>query len=364
MADTVQVLLVDDSPTAHQLLRAIIDHAPDMVVVGEAYDGEEAIRLTQKLQPDVVLMDLVMPRMTGLEATREIMHVQPTPIVLISATLDNAEADIAFQAISAGALTIQQKPVGPGDSQHVVQANRLLGTLRAMAGVRVIHHWKGRRRAEARVAPKPVKPLPAATLTKLAQTSQPQVVGIAASTGGPAALRAIISQLPAGFPWPVVVVQHIAPDFVHSLAQWLPHVTDLNIAIAEEGQVPQPGWLYLAPGGVHLRLSTQHRFVVGDQPANVPHIPSCDVLFESLAASYGRHAIGVILTGMGGDGARGLLQMHRAGALTIAQDEETSVVYGMPREAVALGAAQQVLPLTDIPEMLVTLANMEGIRNE
>ncbi|MFC1960842.1 chemotaxis-specific protein-glutamate methyltransferase CheB [Chloroflexota bacterium] len=362
MAESLRVLLVDDSPTAHQLLRAIIERAPDMDVVGAAFDGQEAIRMTQELRPDVLLMDVVMPKMTGLEATREIMHLQPTPIVLISATLDSAEADIAFQAINAGALTIQQKPVGPRDPQHDAQANRLLGTLRAMAGVRVIHHWKGRR--QTGTLPKPAAPIASTALSKLARASQPRIVGIASSTGGPAALRTIVSRLSPDFPLPIVVVQHIAPDFVYSLVQWLPHVTELKVGIAEEGQLPQPGCLYLAPGGVHLRLSNQHRFVLDEQPNDVTHIPSCDVLFESLATSYGRHAIGVILTGMGGDGARGLLAMYQAGALTIAQDEKTSVVYGMPREAVALGAAQQVLPLPDIPDVLATLVNMESMKHE
>jgi two-component system chemotaxis response regulator CheB len=304
MTKTLKVLLVDDSPTARHMLTQVIESVPDLKVIGQAVDGEQAVKLTRDLRPDVILMDIVMPRMDGLEATREIMHAAPTPIVLISASLDSRETDIAFQALSAGALTVQQKPVGAGDPQHAVETARLINTLRTMAGIEV---------------------------------------------------------LPADFPLPIVVVQHIAPDFVPSLAEWLPHITRLNVAIAEADRTPQPGTVHLAPGGIHLRLTPGRRFLLDPEPSNGAHIPSGDVLFESVAASYGKRAIGVILTGMGSDGAVGMLAMHRAGAFTIAQDEASSVVFGMPREAIALGAARRVLPLTEIPQALIYLANMEGI---
>ncbi len=359
MAKTVRVLIVDDSPTARQMLTGLINNSPDMRVIGEAVNGRQAVALAQELQPDVILMDLVMPEMDGLESTREIMALAPTPIVVVSASLEQWEADIAFQAISAGALTLRRKPVGPGDPEHMTQSAALLSVVRAMAEVRVIHHW--RRAHQAPPPPQPDRELP---LEALQTTADPEIVVIVSSTGGPAALSQILRDLPADFPLPIVVVQHIAPDFVSSLAEWLNHVTPLTVTIARENGRPEPGRVYLAPGDMHLRLARGQRFAFADQPDSARHIPSGDILFESVAESYGARAIGLLLTGMGSDGARGLHRLHQAGAFTIAQDEATSVVFGMPREAIALGAARRVLPLSDMPNVLLILSGREGIYHE
>ncbi len=355
MGKTIRVLVVDDSPTARRMMTALVNQAADMCVIGEARNGQEAVEMAGRLRPDVVLMDLVMPEMDGLEATREIMYQAPTPIVVVTASLNRWETDIAFQAISAGALTLRRKPAGPGDPAHEAQTAALVNVLRAMADVRVIHH---RRRA-------PPSPEPAATveempLDQLAVTKPPEIVAIVSSTGGPAALGQILQGLPADFPLPVVVVQHIAPDFVASLVDWLGRVTPLTVGIAREGERPLPGHVYLAPGGCHLRLTTARRFVYDDHPTDARHIPAGDVLLESVASSFGAGAIGVLLTGMGSDGARGLRKMREAGAFTIAQDEATSVVFGMPREAIALGAARRVLPLPAITQVLTYLSRRDG----
>lgn len=358
MAKTVRVLIVDDSPTARQMLAGLINSTSDMRVVGEAVDGRQAVDKVQELQPDVILMDLVMPNMDGLESTREIMALAPTPIVVVSASLEQWETDIAFQAISAGALTLRRKPVGPNDPDHPKQSAALLSVVRAMADVRVIHHWRRNHRAA---------PVPAPTdhpLTVTRPAIAPEIVAIVSSTGGPAALSQILRELPADFPLPIVVVQHIAPDFVASLADWLNHVTPLPVTIARLNEHPQPGHVYLAPGDVHLRLAHGGRFTLTDQPDSARHIPSGDVLFESVAESYGARAIGLLLTGMGSDGARGLRRLHETNAFTIAQDEATSVVFGMPREAIALGAARRVLPLDDMPHVLMILSGMEGNDHE
>lgn len=342
MAAKLKVLVVDDSQTIRAMMFHLITLSGDMTVVGQAEDGRQALEMTRQLGPDVILMDVVMPLMDGLEATRQIMQSCPTPIVMISASVAENETDIAFKAIKAGALTLLRKP-GLFDSAADIQ--NLLGTLRAMAGVQVIHHW-----LRDKVA-KPVLP------GELELTATPQIVAIASSTGGPAALSEIICHLPDDFTVPVVIVQHIGADFVPSLVSWLNLISKRPVQVARHGERPSPGVIYIAGGGSHLRLSDQRTFVVTNLPGSARFMPSGDILLESVARAYGEQAVGIVLTGMGDDGAYGLCAMHQAGALTIAQDESSSVVFGMPREAIRLGAARQILPLPKIAQVLAHLPN-------
>ncbi len=338
----VKVLIADDSPTARQTLTHIIHQAGDMTVVGEAHNGKQALELTGKLRPDVVLMDITMPEMDGLEATGEIMHFTPTPIVIVSGTLEGRETEIAFQAIKAGALTVLPKPSAFGTTEFMLDSARLQSTVRAMAGVSVIHHWKPRQITSKK-----------ARESRL--SAHPEIVGIVSSTGGPAALNEILGRLPADFPAPVVIVQHIAPDFLPSLVKWLDGQSALKVCIAEPGTQPQRGYAYVAPGQAHLKFDVRNQFALDSQiPAR--HVPSGDVLLASIAERFKARAVGVVLTGMGDDGARGLRAMFDAGAFTIAQDESSSAVYGMPREAAELGAVCEVLPIGDIPGVLIDLA--------
>lgn len=344
MGARLKVLVVDDSPTLRQLMAYWINAEPDMQVVGEASNGRQAVRMARELHPDVILMDIVMPEMDGLEATREIMHVAPTPIVMISASLESRETEVAFQAIRLGALSVLKKPVGPNHPEYGAQAAALVETVRAMAGVRVIHHHH-----------KPSIPAPRVeTRPSMTTLRRPEMVAIASSTGGPAALGEIFRQLPADFRVPIVVVQHISPEFLPSLVEWLGTTTSLNVEIARGGDQPLPGSIYFAPGDAHLRLSRGGRFQL-DQETRSTYRPSGDILLESVAAGYGASAIGVILTGMGNDGARGIRALYDAGAATVAQDEATSVVFGMPKEAIALGAAGAILPIQEIAAALVRL---------
>jgi two-component system chemotaxis response regulator CheB len=351
MSKTLRVLIVDDSPTARALLRHLIEAAPDMRVIGEAADGEQAVHLAYKLRPDVILMDVIMPKMDGLEATREIMGTAPTPIVLVSASLNTHETDIAFRAMSMGALALHRKPHGVFHADHEAEASQLITKLRLMADVRVIHHWKPR--PESDTAAKNGK------LSALAMSVPAEVVAVVSSTGGPAALSTLVQQLPQDFKVPVVIVQHISPDFTESLKNWLSQMSALVVKLAEPGEYPMPGTIYLAPGKAHLRLSAGRRFELDPEPGEALHMPSGNIFLESVARSYRERAIGVILTGMGDDGANGLLAMHRAGAFTIAQDEASSVVYGMPKAAKTLGAVRQVLPLPGIADALVRLVSAQ-----
>jgi len=338
-----KILVVDDSSTTRLMMTQLINRTPDMIVIGEATDGQEAVRLAGELHPDAILMDVIMPHLDGLEATREIMQLHPVPIVLVSASYDSTEADVAFKAIKAGALTVLRKP-GLGAQNDEI--THLLSTLRAMSSVHVIHH------RSQNTAPRPIPSAP------VVMAERPQVVAIAASTGGPAALSEILSNLPAHFGLPVIIVQHITTDFIPSLVGWLNHLCKLPVQVARQGETVSPGVVYIAAGGAHLRVSTHHTFVMNTTPQTARFMPSCDILLESVARAYGNRAVGMVLTGMGDDGARGLLAMAQAGAFTIAQDESTSTVFGMPGEAVRLGAARQVLPLSKIAPILTSLSKI------
>ncbi len=354
MAKKLNVLVVDDSDTARYLISHIVNAAPDMCVIGEARTGQQAIELTRDLKPDIIVMDVIMPEMDGMQATREIMHTLPTPIVMISANAEKRENEFAFQAIKAGALTIMPKPVGPRHPNHSTQADALLNVLRTMAGVRVIHHWK------PRTAPFSTTTTAEKDRIDLSTAEVPEIVAIVSSTGGPAALSEIIGRLPSDFALPVVVVQHISSDFLPSLANWLTKVTPLQVVIAQPRQVPSPGVVYLAPSGTHLVMTKARRFYL-DEVTTGRHVPSGDVLFESVAKVYGARAVGVVLTGMGNDGARGLCALYDSGAFTISQNEETSVIFGMPGEAISAGAAKLVLPISEIAGSLVRLSESEEV---
>jgi two-component system chemotaxis response regulator CheB len=335
-----RVLVAEDSATARELLVGMLSADPAITVIGTARNGEEAIAMTAALRPDVVTMDVRMPGIDGLEATRRIMAQTPTPIVIISGHYDVV---LSLEALRAGALTILPKPSGPHAENFAEQCAWLVRTVKSMAAVKVVRRRRG-------------KPAAAAPATARLPRARPRIVSIAASTGGPAALAQVLGGLPPAFPLPLLVVQHIANGFADGLARWLDGVSPLSVRIAGEGEALAPGTVYLAPDDHHLMVRNAETVTVARTPPVDGFRPSASVLFESAARVFGGAAVAVVLTGMGEDGVSGIRSLHAAGGCVIAQDEQTSVIYGMPGATVAAGLADYVLPLPAIAKHIEALA--------
>lgn len=336
----IRVLVVEDSAVTREYLLYLLGQDPKLEVVGTAKDGMEAVEQAERLRPDVILMDVHMPRLNGFEATRLIMERAPTPIVIVSASFARDEVGMTFEALRAGALTVVEKPLGPDHPGQAESVAKLAEAVRLMAEVKVIRRWP--RRARPVTAPPSV-----------AQADQTiRIVAIGASTGGPAAISAILEALPAGLGAPILLVQHIAPGFTEGLVEWLAQGTGLEVRLAETDESVRAGTVYVAPERFQMGITKAGRIRLAQEPAEDGFCPSAGYLFEAVAEAYGPSAVGILLTGMGRDGAKGLLRLREAGAVTIAQDEETSVVFGMPGEAVRLGAPQYVLPPDRIAEAI------------
>ncbi|HZL19789.1 MAG TPA: chemotaxis-specific protein-glutamate methyltransferase CheB [Polyangia bacterium] len=349
MANPLRVLVVEDSVTVRQRLVEVLATDPEVVVVGEAGDGRQAVELCLKLQPDVITMDMMMPTMTGLAATEQIMAHRPTPILIVSSSTNRGELFRMYQALAAGAVDVLEKPLGD-DSDSAWEA-RFLSTLKLVARIRVITHLRGRLGTPSRA--------PAALPFGAPPTSRPfTLAAVGASTGGPAAIVEVLRALPADFALPVLLVLHIGAPFGTSFADWLDGQVGLQVRFAIDGQRLDgpPGRVLMAPPERHLTLQGGRlRLTAG--PERHSCRPSIDVLYDSIALETGASTVACLLTGMGRDGAAGLLAIRQAGGLTIAQDEATSVVYGMPREAVLLGAAERVLPIGQIGPCLAGLTD-------
>jgi len=343
----IAVLVADDSPSMRMLLAHVLARDPRIEVIGTVDDGQEAIDYLQsgRPRPDVVLMDIHMPRLDGFEATRLIMETNPLPIVICTATADPKEMAIAFRSMEAGAVACVEKPLGLDHPQFESCVENLQQTIRLMSEVKVVRRWNRPRVAGTHA--------PAAVPAPGARHPLPRIVGIGASTGGPLVLQEILSGLPRDFSAPLVIVQHIARGFLPGMIEWLNQTTGLRVHVAAHAAVPLAGHAYIAPDDFHLGVSSSGRLTLArDEPENGLR-PSVSWLFRSLAENRGGSAVGVLLTGMGKDGAAELKQMRDRGSLTVAQDRESSVVHGMPGEAIALGAAVQILPADRIAGALI-----------
>lgn len=344
----IRCLVVDDSPSFRKLLRQLLTPEAGFEVVGEAGDGDEALALCNALVPDVMTLDVHMPGRGGYEVIREVMgSPRPVPILVITAAANEASDQVAIQALSLGALEVLAKPHAADEAGRAEEAENLRTAVRVVAGIRPITRF---------ASPADVKP-PAV------EGAPPRCVGIAASTGGPPALAKILGGLSADFPAPILVVQHIAKGFTAGLVQWLDEATSLRVKVAEQGELLSAGTVYFPPDDLHLLTSTG-RVRLSDGARVRGLRPSATVLFTALARDFGAAACGVVLSGMGDDGAPGLKVLHERGGRVLAQDEASSVVWGMPGAAVALGAVHLTLSVDHIAPTLTRLTRPEGARRK
>lgn len=345
----IKALIVEDSPTVAEFLTHLLNSDPNVRVIGVVPDGEGAMEAVARTRPDVITMDIHMPRMNGFDATRQIMETQPTPIVIVSGSSTVEEQATPFRALEAGALTVVARPKGIGHPEFETTSRDFVRTVKLMSEVKVVRRWARARTEKAAptmIAEPEVRP----------GGAQIKLIAIGASTGGPLALQTILAGLPKNLPVPVLIVQHMTPGFLDGFVEWLHQSTGFPMHIAGPNEIPRPGHAYVAPDGVHLGVDPEGRIVLSQSDPENGLRPSVSHLFRTVAENLGKNAIGVLLTGMGRDGAAELKLMQDQGAVTIAQDEASSVVHGMPGEAIQLGAAAYVLPPEGIAAALARLA--------
>jgi two-component system chemotaxis response regulator CheB len=348
MKDPIRVLVVDDSHVVRQILVSMLETVPGFQVVGQAQDGEEAVRLTARLRPDVITMDIRMPRMDGLEAITQIMSNTPTPIVVVAASVYEPDRNIAFAAIDAGALTVVEKPSGITPEAYAAARDQLVTTIRLMSDVQVVTlRHPLRQRSDA-----PPSQRRELLSDDVGGPDSPELIAIAASTGGPGVLREIFRTLPGDLSIPIVAVQHITPGFAQGFVQWLDGETPLRVSLAQDGEPLKAGHVLIAPDDTHLTVTSggvarlDHSLPVKGQR------PSATRLFDSVASAYGPASVGVVLTGMGDDGADGLEKLRRVGGHVIAQDEQSCVVFGMPKAAIDRGLVDRVMSPDKVASVL------------
>ena len=345
----IRVMLVDDSPLALEIIQRMLAAEPDIEVCGTACDGARALALIPDLHPDVLCVDLHMPGIGGLELTREVMARHPLPILIVSAYVQKEQVDTIFDTLEAGAIDIVAKPRAGLRQASTAVAAQLASKIRVVAGVIAL------RRHRTPV----LRDLPPSI--GVSRVSAPKIIAIGASTGGPQAIEAVLRELPATFPVPLLCIQHIADGFMAGLVDWLTRTSRVAVRIADDGGIPVAGTAYFAADGAHLEIDRSGHFRCMRELRGEPHRPSVDLAFSSVARRYGRDAVGVLLTGMGRDGARGLREIADAGGVTIAQDKATSAVFGMPKAAIDAGAARLVQPLGRIASTLTRLAHGEDV---
>ena len=338
------VLLVEDSLVEMAIIKKILEDN-GIHVVGTAMNGLEALKKIPVLNPDVICTDYHMPEMDGMELTKQVMEKYPRPILVLSISAQPYQVHNIMNILKAGALDVMAKPLPHSGGVVCTDAKLLVEKIRILAGVKIISNHK----KKAAQAANPARVMPNDVL------KVPQIIGIGSSTGGPQALLKILSELPEDFSIPIVCVQHISAGFLPGFVEWLNDNARLSVVAAEAGMTPHGGFVYVAPESQHLILDSDKRFKLVPADVGDIYLPSVDCLFTSLANVYHDACVGIVLSGMGSDGAQGVVAIHAHGGLTMAQDEESSVIFGMPKSAIETGAVTTVLPLQSISERLIKL---------
>lgn len=350
----VRVLIVDDSFFAREFIRDLLSDDKDIRIAGQAGNGLEAIQKVSELKPDIVTMDIDMPVMDGLESIKEIMKSNPVPILAVSSKTD---IDTAYHAISNGALEIIEKPsFDTGDAAEFAQKIKELSKVRL-----TIHHHLKPLDKNLIIEPKAIKTINQEPNKKIpGKNILDKVIVIGSSTGGPRALSLLLGSLPGNFPIPIVIAQHIADDFASGMAQWLDKVVKLKVRIARPGDIIKSGYVFLSPSEKHTIIDMGKRISFKDRGPGDIYFPSCNILLSSAASAYKENCIGVILTGMGDDGTSGIQEIKQAGGTTLAQDKNTSVIFGMPKKAIESGFIDKVLPIDKIAQELIFLTKVHN----
>lgn len=332
--EPIRVLIADDSPLAREFIKEILLRAPDIKVVGEAANGREAVETALSIRPDMIIMDIEMPVMGGLDAIESILSVAGVPILVVTS---QGDADTAYKAISLGALEVMPKSdLDPASPQ------KLISNIRTLSKVKVVKRRPPKRREGPELGDKTGEGFR-------------NIVAIASSTGGPKALSLILPELPKDYPAPIVIAQHIADGFAHGMVNWLKSICKIGVTIPSDGEKLKPGWAYVSPSERHMIVNGAGSVSFRDREPGDIYKPSCNALLGAVGDMYGARSIGVVLTGMGSDGAEGLKKIKRRGGRTIAQNEETSIVFGMPKVAIDAKCVDRVLPLDAIAKALMEM---------
>ncbi|MDM8535389.1 chemotaxis-specific protein-glutamate methyltransferase CheB [Desulfobacterales bacterium HSG17] len=345
----INILIVEDSPVVRELLIYILNSSPGINVMGTVDSGEKALKFVKKYKPDLITMDVNMPGIDGFETTRRIMETQPVPIIIVSSIMTPESADALFRTMEAGALCIVEKPPGLENSAYKQKSKKLVEIVKLMSEVKVV------RRRSLGVLKKPEQQLSLSGSSQGKKYPNIKLVAIGVSTGGPPAIQTILSLLPKNIGVPILIVQHIARGFIQGMADWLGPKTGFPVHIPEHGDILLPGHVYLAPDNYHMGVSSNNTVLLSKEKPENGIRPSVSFLLRSVSKIYGKNAAGVLLTGMGRDGAKELLLMKENKAVTLVQDKKSCVIFGMPDAAIKMGAAAYVLPPDKIAQKLIQL---------
>ncbi|SDU16320.1 chemotaxis-specific protein-glutamate methyltransferase CheB [Desulfobacula phenolica] len=353
----IKVLIVDDSHTTMEYLKHLLDSDDGIMIVGIAQNGKQAIELSKKKQPDVILMDINMPKMNGFEATRIIMENNPVPIIIMSSIHDIKDTAIVFRAMEAGAVTLLNKPWGMDHPDYKRDSEDLLQNIKLMSEVKVIKRSRSIRESAKMPETRPpvARPVVKPVAKQIAKSGRISVIAIGASAGGPLVLQEILLKIPKNFPVPILIVQHISSGFIDGLIKWLGQTTECTIQLAAHGEIFLPGHVYFAPDDYHMGVNNSSQIILSKAEPENSSRPAISFLFRSMAKVYGAEASGVLLTGMGKDGADELKLMRDKGAVTIAQDKKSSLVHGMAGEAIKLDAVMYELSPESIADKLISI---------